>query len=356
MIGSNRQNGMIKRAMGLLTCTAMIVATSGTATAQEATSTDFTKRLYVNGGVGITRVEPESPTDALTISDDSDSGGHLAIGYDLSRMFTVEGYIADLGAADVDFLGTPAGSVDYQVFGLSLLGYLVNSRSGFSLMDADTEGLFRREGLSLYGRAGIGHMENDSENVDYVRDYATHAAFGLGLEYGFRNGVALRTELMSMDTDAKYLNVGVLKRFGSVPVAVPAAVVPTVAVAQVAVEPELPKETPVVAPVVPPLVYFEFDRSEINSEDALKLDAFAEAMQENELEIMIDGHTDWIAPEQYNMSLSIRRAEAVYNHLASKGVAPERMTTMGYGETRPISNNNTANGRALNRRVEIQIR
>jgi outer membrane protein OmpA-like peptidoglycan-associated protein len=56
------------------------------------------------------------------------------------------------------------------------------------------------------------------------------------------------------------------------------------------------------------------------------------------------------------MSLSLRRAEAVYNYLASKDIAPERMTMMGYGETRPISNNNTATGRALNRRAEIHIR
>jgi outer membrane protein OmpA-like peptidoglycan-associated protein len=56
------------------------------------------------------------------------------------------------------------------------------------------------------------------------------------------------------------------------------------------------------------------------------------------------------------LGLSIRRAEAVYNYLVSKGLAAERMSTMGYGETRPISSNNTANGRALNRRTEIQLR
>ena len=354
MIASTGQKRTVRLAMGLLTCTALFVATAGTAAAQEGGAADFTKRVYINGGIGLTKVEPKSSTDALTISDDSDSGGHLAIGYDLSRMFAVEGYVADLGTADVDFLGTPAGSIDYQVFGLSLLGYLVNSRSGFSMIDSDTDGLFRREGLSLYGRAGIGHMENDAKTVEYFRDYATHAAFGLGLEYGFSNGFALRTELMSMDTDAKYLNVGLLKRFGSVPVVVPPPVVTKVA--EVIDEPVLPDEKPVIEPLVPPLVYFEFDRSDINSEDAVKLDAFAESMLENDLDIMVDGHTDWIAPEQYNMSLSVRRAEAVYNYLASKGLETERMTTMGYGETRPISNNNTANGRALNRRVEIQIR
>jgi OOP family OmpA-OmpF porin len=273
-------------------------------------------------------------------------------------MFSIEAFAADLGAAEVEFLGAPAGSVDYQVYEASLLGYLFNSRSGLAIRDADTTGLFRREGLSLYGRAGIGHMSNDSSRVEYYKDYPTHVSFGLGLEYGFENGFGLRTELMSMDTDAQYLNVGVLKRFGDVPLIVP-PVIPKAVVA-VTPEPEIPEEPPMIKPVVPPFVYFEFDKSDLNEEDRLKLDDFAKAMQaknmDTDLAIMIDGHTDWIAPEQYNMSLSVRRAEAVYNYLASKGLSADRMTTMGYGETRPISNNNTATGRALNRRAEIHIR
>lgn len=322
---------------------------------QQSLADDFTQRFYINGGLGLTRLEPESPTDALTISDKSDAGGHLGLGYDLSRMFSVEAYVADLGAAEVEFLGSQAGSIDYQVYGVSLLGYLFNSRSGSALMDSDVDGLFRREGLSVYGRAGIGHMLNDSENVEYTRDYPTHAAFGLGVEYGFRNGFALRSELMSMDTDAKYWNVGVLKRFGNVPVAVPVSVEEPKNAAALPVPVE-PKNQVVVEPVTPPLVYFEFDESEINAEDRGKLDTFAAAMEDNDVSFVIEGHTDWIAPEQYNMSLSVRRAEAVYNYLVSKGIPAERMTTIGYGETRPVSNNKTANGRALNRRTEIRLR
>lgn len=353
MIQSLRNTWMLRSSASLLVVTALTLGAAGLSMAQDSVTADFTQRLYVNGGIGLTEVEPKSPTDALTISDNTDTGGHLAIGYDLSRMFSVEGYLADLGTAEVDFLGTAAGSIDYQVLGLSLLGYLVNSRSGLSLADSDADGLFRREGLSLYGRVGIGHMENEAENVEYFRDYSTHVAFGVGLEYGFRNGYALRSEFMSMDTDAKYLNVGLLKRFGDVPVAIPPAVPkPPVVVP----ETTLPEKPVAIEPVVPPLVYFEFDKSDISAEDAAKLQAFATSMQDNQLEIVIDGHTDWIAPEQYNMSLSVRRAEAVYNYLASRGVATKRMTTMGYGETRPISNNNTVNGRALNRRVEIRIR
>ncbi len=351
----SRNNSYSGRTISMAASSAILMAGMAVLFSQDSRAEDFTQRLYINGGIGVTQVEPESPSDALTISDKNDSGGHLALGYDISRMFSVEAYAADLGTAEVEFLGAEAGSVDYQVYGVSLLGYLYNSRSGLALGDSETNGLFRREGLSLYGRAGIGHILNDSNRVEYTRDYPNHAAFGLGLEYGFENGFALRSELMSMDTDAKYFNVGVLKRFGSVPVVVP---VPVVIPETVVDEPEQPESPVVYDPITPPLVYFAFDKSEINPADQLKLDAFASEMKDgdSDLKISIEGHTDWIASEQYNMSLSIRRAEAVFNYLVSKGLPAERMSTIGYGEMRPVSNNDTVNGRALNRRTEIKLR
>lgn len=318
---------------------------------------DFNQRFYLNGGVGISQLEPESSSDALTVSDDTDTGMHIGVGFDVSRFLTIEGYAATLGSAEAEFLGTVAGELDYTVFGISALGYLLNSRSGFVAGDGDTTGLFLRQGASLYGRVGIGHMQNDSNSIDYRRDYPNHAVFGLGLEYGFANGFALRTELMGMDTDARYWNIGVLKRFGK------ASAPPALAAASVV--PEQEKSTP--APVVPdepmmfkpvqaPYIYFMVDESTLTPEASEKLDTFAELVKDNDLQLQVEGHTDWIAPEAYNMSLSVRRAEAVANYLESRGVARERLTTMGYGETRPISSNDTEEGRALNRRSEIQMR
>ena len=72
--------------------------------------------------------------------------------------------------------------------------------------------------------------------------------------------------------------------------------------------------------------------------------------------LQVEGNTDWIADEAYNMSLSVRRAENVANYLVSKGVERDRVSTVGYGETRPASDNDTAEGRALNRRAEIVIK
>ncbi|MHC1697803.1 MAG: OmpA family protein [Geobacteraceae bacterium] len=71
--------------------------------------------------------------------------------------------------------------------------------------------------------------------------------------------------------------------------------------------------------------------------------------------IQIAGHTDSTGTEEYNMQLSQRRADAVKNALVGKGVNAGRMTTVGYGETKPVASNATETGRLQNRRVEIRI-
>lgn len=71
--------------------------------------------------------------------------------------------------------------------------------------------------------------------------------------------------------------------------------------------------------------------------------------------IQIAGHTDSTGDADYNKDLSMRRANAVKNYLLEKGVDPSVMTTVGWGETKPVADNSTRAGRAQNRRVEITI-
>ena len=68
----------------------------------------------------------------------------------------------------------------------------------------------------------------------------------------------------------------------------------------------------------------------------------------------VAGHTDSKGKDDYNMKLSQERAEAVRNYLISKGIAAERLTAKGYGETKPVADNATEEGRTQNRRVELQ--
>lgn len=87
-----------------------------------------------------------------------------------------------------------------------------------------------------------------------------------------------------------------------------------------------------------------------------ELDNLVTAMKENDaMKIELAGHTDSVGDDDMNMSLSQARAEAVYNYLTSNGVDASRMTAKGYGETQPIDDNATEEGRAENRRTEFRI-
>ena len=71
--------------------------------------------------------------------------------------------------------------------------------------------------------------------------------------------------------------------------------------------------------------------------------------------VRVEGHTDWIGSDAYNQKLSENRARAVRDYLIQKGVEPSRLEAVGYGESRPVADNNTVQGRARNRRTEFTV-
>ena len=102
--------------------------------------------------------------------------------------------------------------------------------------------------------------------------------------------------------------------------------------------------------------FFDFDKSVLKPEGKAKLDDLVSKMGGLNLEVIIAvGHTDSVGTNAYNQSLSVRRADAVKNYLVEKGVEKNRVYTEGKGETQPVADNKTAEGRAKNRRVEIEV-
>lgn len=103
-------------------------------------------------------------------------------------------------------------------------------------------------------------------------------------------------------------------------------------------------------------VNFDFDSAAIRPGGRPVLDHAAEILFEQaQVRVLVAGHTDSVGADDYNMKLSIRRAEAVYRYLVNRGIDPERMRVEGYGESNPVASNETDAGRAQNRRVELQI-
>jgi len=102
------------------------------------------------------------------------------------------------------------------------------------------------------------------------------------------------------------------------------------------------------------VVLFDFDSTEIKSEAHPMLNEASDILKKNpEINVEVDGHTDNIGPAEYNMKLSERRANAVMEYFVSKGVDTKRLTIKGFGLTKPAASNDTKEGRAKNRRVEL---
>lgn len=103
-------------------------------------------------------------------------------------------------------------------------------------------------------------------------------------------------------------------------------------------------------------VLFDFDDARIKPSEAIKLDKLADVLsQYPENIVVIEGHTDNVGEDDYNQELSQRRAQSIENYLNAKNISISSLSSVGYGETRPIVPNDTEDGRALNRRVEIKI-
>ena len=103
-------------------------------------------------------------------------------------------------------------------------------------------------------------------------------------------------------------------------------------------------------------VLFDFDKSVIKPEGRSKLDDISAKAKGVNLEVVIAiGHADSTGSDAYNQRLSVRRAESVKAYLVSKGVEANRVYTEGKGEKQPVADNKTRDGRAKNRRVEIEV-
>jgi outer membrane protein OmpA-like peptidoglycan-associated protein len=103
-------------------------------------------------------------------------------------------------------------------------------------------------------------------------------------------------------------------------------------------------------------ILFDFDKATLKPESYIELEKLYKFLSENpNLIIEIGGHTDNIGTKEYNQILSEKRAKAVYDYLISKNINANRLKYKGYGDTMPIADNSTEEGRQLNRRTEIKI-
>jgi OmpA-OmpF porin, OOP family len=387
------RNAGIKKKTGVLVC--VLVSQFMVSSAMAGVDDGKQHSWYLGAGLGITELDPDTGGTGYNISDESSTGFKLFAGYDFSEILSFEGFYADMGSAELNspFPSQPDASVDYSTLGASVLWYFW--RNG------ESQGDFSRKGLQAYLHGGLSFLDSSS-STDVSQDNDVQVQYGAGLEYGLDNGVALRAGLDLYDKDAGMVFVGVMKRFGIKPKR------------SVVSEPEPePVTEPVVAPIVEPvaevaaqavvvpevvvsydidsdndgvvdrldncadspdgltvdekgcsIIKFEFGgvnfepRSyELTEESKLTLDEAAITINASpEIQkIEVQAHTDYKGSGEDNLELSEKRAISVMDYLVSQGVRENRLIAKGYGESQPIADNRTEEGRAKNRRVELKV-
>ncbi len=314
---------------------------------------EFNKRWYLGTNGAISFLNPEPQCACYSVSDDISSGYSVFMGRDISPHFSIEAYYAELGEAGVDFNGAKAGEIGYKHFGVSMLAYFYSRGSTDAFEnDFDDEGFYRREGYSVFARAGLGDMDNKAQfernnetELRHERVESQHIHLGLGIEYGWPNGFAGRAEFVSYDIDSKILSLGLLKRFGKLQT----YKAPVSEAEQIPVFIQKPTQ------FFKSAVYFEDHTWEFTGASQERLDDMVETLQQHkELRISVRGHSDSAGDEESNLSLSRHRADFVARYLQSQGIHPDRIQIEAFGETKPVEDNQTEEGRRLNRRVDFE--
>lgn len=375
---------MIIKKAGVWLCAFTLLLSVAPVIADENNDSDQ-RSWYLGAGLGITELDPDTNNTGYSVADERDTGFKLFGGYDFSDRFAVEGFYTDLGSAQISssFPSQPDGAIDYSTLGASALWYFW--RNG------ENKGNDLRKGLQAYAHGGLSFI-NNSSSVNYTQDNSVQVQYGAGLEYGLNNGIALRAGIDLYDKDAGMVFVGVMKRFG------------TKSKRKVIVEPE-PVIEPVVEPVVEQVIIvpevivvadidsdkdgvidrldecadspadmkvdaqgcsiiaieldgvtFESKSFELTAESKIILDeAVVTISASPELQIEVQAHTDYKGSGKLNLQLSEQRALSVKAYLVSKGVNENQLTAKGYGESQPIADNKTEEGRAKNRRVELKL-
>lgn len=333
---------------------------------------------YIGAGIGRSRGSIDQDRLARSLSangasvtafstDERDTGYKLFVGKQLNRYLALELGYFDLGK--FSFNSTTSGNGAF------------NGEAGFRGANLDLLAqLPLSERLSLLGRVGANYAKASTHFSGNRLNAVTgpnpserklNAKAGLGLEYKLSEALALRGEVeryrvndaVGNRGDVDLLSVSLVYKLGRPAHSAPVYVPPPAA------EPAPP---PVAQPTPPPPpkapeptsekvsfaaeTLFDFDKSAVKPAGKAALDDLRLKLKGMNTEVVVTvGHTDSVGSNEYNQKLSLRRAEAVKAYLVGTGMDATRVYTEGKGETQPLADNATAEGRAKNRRVTVEV-
>jgi outer membrane protein OmpA-like peptidoglycan-associated protein len=332
---------------------------------------------YVGVGVGQSYLSPHHVTNqGYSVEDHTQAAWKLTGGWDINDYVSVEGYYGDIGSTGL----SPEADIGYRMAGADAI---------FHYWAKGEERILGS--IALYAKAGLNYTNTyHSSNVE-EHDGLRKLFGGLGAEVYLPQKFSVRFEFESYNADASLLSLNLVKRFGfnsktstqkefvamveQLPetAAGPKVVVLIPVVLDSDLDgllddedqcPDTAKDTAVdefgcvnlkgnIDGVISN-VQFDSNSDRLTQASKLGLDNVANLLvTSTAVNVEVQAHSDNTGSARYNKNLSQKRAESVVSYLVEKGVAADRMSAMGYGEEKPVADNNTTSGRAKNRRVEF---
>ena len=295
--------------------------------------------------------------DDVCSDEDNDAwGGSLYGGYQFNEWFSLEGGYNYLGK-DKGYVGKDKGYAGTGYIESQVQNGELGAKLDWNLTSA----------WNLFGKVGGSYNYIDQSGTVSGTEENWSLMLGAGVEYQLSHNWRIRTEYQWFNnvgensttgkSDINYLTLGLSYYFGSAAPAAAAATTAAVVQEEPAEEPMVAEE-PVATEPVPAVTLskgaFEHDSTELTPEAQSSLDQVVTHLKASpETRVDVIGYTDSTGSAAYNQKLSEKRAQSASNYLESQGIDESRVTTIGKGEEDPIADNNTAEGREQNRRVEV---
>lgn len=297
-----------------------------------------------------------------TYSDDEDGetgeftvGGRVGYFFPLAGKFDFGLFVDSSGVLDDDDGDSPRDFTFVPTTALGLLRYRLIESEGFALHPYLGAGP-----SAVWSELDVGDQDEDDINIGLDARGGLRAIiydrFAVFTEYRL-NYFEARYDLdgapgVEVDDNYHAILFGLGYRFVSAP-------------APVVEAPPAPTPEPVVEETLPPPtkqrlvlrgVTFAFDGDELNDDAASILGASISALADSpDAAVVVEGHTDAVGSDAYNQKLSERRAKRVRDYLVEHGVDASRLEVRAFGETQPVADNDSEEGRAQNRRVELEV-